>query len=67
MYKYKWSGENVDTIEYVSYERNEKGKTGKVIISTNRPDIDNFKVLKIINYVPKEYTKIEGYYWFKGN
>ena len=67
MYKYKWSGENVDTIEYVSYERNEKGKTGKVIISTNRPDIDKFKVLKIINYVPKEYTKIEGYDWFKGN
>lgn len=67
MYKYKWNGEKVDTLEYVSYERNEKGKTGKIIISTDRPYGDKFKILKALNSVPKEYKKIEGYDWFTGN
>jgi hypothetical protein len=67
MYKYKWNGEKVDTIEYVFYERNEKGKTGKIIISTDRPYGDKFKVLKKLNTVPTEYRKIEGYDWFIGN
>lgn len=67
MYKYKWNGEKVDTLEYVSYERNEKGKTGKIIISTDRPYGDKFKILKVLNLVPTEYKKIEGYDWFTGN
>jgi hypothetical protein len=67
MYKYKWNGEKVDTLEYVSYERNEKGKTGKIIISTDRPDGDKFKTLKVLNSVPTEYKKIKGYDWFTGN
>lgn len=67
MYKYKWNGEKVDTLEYVSYERNEKGKTGKIIISTDRPYGEKFKTLKILNLVPTEYKKIEGYDWFTGN
>lgn len=67
MYKYKWNGEKVDTLEYVSYERNEKGKTGKIIISTDRPYGDKFKILKVLNSVPTEYKKIEGYDWFTGN
>lgn len=67
MYKYKWNGEKVDTLEYVSYERNEKGKTGKVIISTDRPYGNKFKTLKVLNSVPTEYEKIEGYNWFTGN
>ena len=66
MYKYKWNGEKVDTLEYVSYERNEKGKTGKVIISTDRPYGEKFKTLKVLNSVPTEYKKIEGYDWFTG-
>ena len=67
MYKYKWNGEKVDTLEYVSYERNEKGKTGKILISTERPYGDKFKTLKVLNSVPTEYKKIEGYDWFTGN
>ncbi len=67
MYKYRWNGEKVDTLEYISYERNEKGKTGKIIISTHKPYGDNFKTLKILNSVPPEYIKIEGYDWFTGN
>ncbi len=53
---------------HVSYEKNDKGeKTGKILISTDRPDGDKFKTLSVLNSVPKEYRKIEGYDWFKGH
>ncbi|MCX2574647.1 XAC2610-related protein [Pedobacter sandarakinus] len=67
MYKYKWNGEKVDTLEYVSYEKHKTGKTGKIIISTGLPYADKFKILKILNSVPREYNEIEGYDWFTGN
>ena len=68
MYKYKWNGEQIDTLEYVSYEKNEEGvKTGKVIISTDGSYIDKLKILKILNSVPAEYSDIQGYDWFTGN
>jgi hypothetical protein len=68
MYKYKWNGEKIDTLEYVTYEKNDKGvKTGKVIISTERPYGDKYRTLKVLNSVPTEYSKIEGYDWFTGN
>lgn len=67
MYKYKWNGEKVDTLEYVSYERNKNGKTGKIILSIGRPYLNKYKTLKILNSVPIEYRKIEGYDWFTGN
>jgi len=67
MYKYKWNGEKIDTLEYISYEKNEKGnKTGKIIISSDIPTGKKFKVLKRLNYIPKEYKLIEGYDWFIG-
>lgn len=67
MYKYKWNGEAIDTIEFVSYEKNIKGeKTGKIIISKNN-SYDNKKIIKRLNSVPNEYQKIEGYDWFTGN
>jgi len=67
MYKYKWDGEKVDTLEYVYYEMSEKGeRTGKIIISNNHPFEDNHKILKRLNFVPNEYRKIEGYDWFVG-
>jgi len=67
MYKYKWNGINVDTIEYISYEKDIKGiKTGKIIqskkINYNKPNSE-FKKLKKI---PKEYNSIYGYDWFIG-
>jgi len=68
IYKYKWNEEKVDTLEYVSYEKDNKGvKTGKVVISTDRPYGDKFKTLKVLNSIPTEYRKIEGYDWFSGN
>jgi hypothetical protein len=68
MYKYKWNEEMVDTVEYIYYEKNNKGeKTGKLIVSNSRPYSDNHKVLKRLSYIPAEYTKIEGYDWFTDN
>ena len=67
MYKYKWKAEAVDTLEYISYEKNDKGeKTGKIIVSNDRPYGDISKVLKRLNSVPNEYRKIKGYDWFTG-
>jgi hypothetical protein len=67
MYKYKWNRETIDTLEYISYEKNEQGeKTGKVVVTTDKPYRDHFKVLKGLNYVPNEYKEIKGYDWFTG-
>lgn len=68
MYKYKWNKEVIDTIEYIYYEKNDKGeKTGKFIVSNNLSYRNNHKVLKRLSYMPAEYRKIEGYDWFTGN
>jgi hypothetical protein len=68
MYKFKWNKEAVDTIEYIYYEKNDKGdKTGKLIVSNSLPYSDKHKVLKRLSYIPAEYRKIEGYDWFTDN
>lgn len=68
MYKFKWNKEAVDTVEYIYYEKNNKGeKTGKLIVSNSRPYSDKGKVLKRLSYIPSEYRKIEGYDWFTDN
>jgi hypothetical protein len=68
MYKYRWNGEAVDTVEYIYYEKNNKGQhTGKLIVSNDRPYRDNHKALRRLTAVPTEYKKIEGYDWFTGN
>jgi urease beta subunit len=68
MYKYRWNGEKIDTLEYVSYEKNDKGeKTGKILISNKEPYGEQFKIMKRLNNVPSEYTKINGYDWFTGS
>lgn len=67
MYKYKWNGEAVDTVEYIYYEKNERDeKTGKLIVSNKLPDSYNYKVLRRLNAVPAEYNNIEGIDWFEG-
>ena len=68
MYKYKWNGEQIDTLEYVSYQKNEEGvKTGKIIISTGGQYDNKSKLLRVLDSVPKEYREIQGYDWFTGN
>lgn len=59
MYKYKWNGLQVDTLEYIYFEKNEEGKkTGKVIRKTNKEER--------LNQAPAEYRHIYGYDWFLG-
>ncbi len=67
MYKYKWNGETIDTLEYISFEKNDKGeKTGKIIAANDHRFGGRYKVLKRLNSMPDEYKKIEGYDWFSG-
>ncbi len=67
MYKYKWNGEKVDTLEYVSYERYENEKTGRILITTDLPYKNQSKIIKILNYIPDEYETINNYDWFTGD
>lgn len=63
MYKYKWNGLKVDTIEYIYHNKNRKGHYLK---SKAFPD-DNKYVKKIkLRHVPKEYMQINGFDWFMG-
>lgn len=59
-------GEQLDTVEYVSYQTNKNGeKTGKIIISKDQ-FYKHGKVHRRMNEVPPEYKKIYGYTWFTG-
>lgn len=67
MYKYKWDGDTIETLEYVSYEKNKRGeKTGKILVTKHRPYDGNAKIIKRLNLIPKEYKSIDGYDWFTG-
>ena len=68
MYKYKWNGNKIDTMEYVYFERNDTYElTGKIIVSNRLPYDENFKVIKKLDEVPAEYKKIYGYDWFNND
>jgi hypothetical protein len=61
LYKYKWNGLQVDTIEFIYPDVNNKGQFIKTIKGAYRPTDKEGIVLKT---VPKEYQKIESYEWF---
>lgn len=66
MYTYKWKGEAIDTIEYISYEKKDNGeKTGKFI--SCKKARQGIKDIKRLNAMPEEYKSIEGYDWFTGD
>jgi hypothetical protein len=68
MYKYKWNGPRVDTLEIIYYERNDNGsKTGNVIREQYSQGNTNNKQIGKLPAVPKEYRRIYGYDWFVGN
>jgi len=68
MYKYKWNRTKVDTLEYVSYQKDKDGKkTGKIIISDTRNYTKAKKGKKVIDDVPNDYKNIYGFDWFTGN
>ena len=61
LYKYKWNGLQVDTIEFIYPDANNKGQFIKTTKGAYRPTEKEGVVLKT---VPKEYQKIESYEWF---
>jgi hypothetical protein len=61
LYKYKWNGLNVDTIEYIV--PTDLSRKSFYIVHRYR-DKDDPKKRKVIPVVPKEYRKIGGYEWF---
>lgn len=68
MYKYKWAGLSIDTVEIISYEKNKEGiKTGKVIRERYLQNNTQNKKIEQLKSVPKEYRRIYGYDWFTGN
>lgn len=68
VYKYRWRGERVDTVEYVYYERDtNRYRTGEVIVSNHRPYHEGHKVLRRLKEVPTEYARIDDYDWFEAS
>lgn len=61
LYKYKWNGLQVDTLEFIYPDATNKGQFIKTKKRTYRPSEKEGVVLKTI---PKEYQKIESYEWF---
>ncbi len=61
LYKYKWNGLQVDTIEFINPDANNKGQYIKTKNFIYDPTKSDGTVLKT---VPKEYHKIDGYDWF---
>jgi len=67
LYKYKWNGAATEEVEYVSYERDSEGeRTGKILVTEQRNDAGDAKMIRRIDAVPVEYTNIYGYDWFTG-
>jgi hypothetical protein len=69
MYKYRWNGENVDTVEYLYLQKTDDfKKTGKFVRSSQLSYSSEVQAkYQVIDEVPKEYTKIFGFDWFMGN
>lgn len=61
LYKYKWNGLQVDTIEFIYPDTKNQGQFIKTRERTYRPTEKEGVVLKS---VPKEYQKIASYEWF---
>lgn len=65
LYKYKWNGFRVDTVEFI-YPIKVKGQN-RTYIKTNKLLYSKGPIKKIkFKTVPKEYHKIDGYDWFTG-
>lgn len=61
LYKYKWDGLNLAPIEFIYPDVNNKGQFIRTKTSAYRP---TEKEGEMLNAVPEEYHKIEGYDWF---
>lgn len=61
LYKFKWNGLTVDTLEFVYPDLNNPGKFIKTKTQTKNPTADDGTVL---NDLPGEYKRIESIDWF---
>lgn len=67
LYKYKWNGASLDTLEYISFEKDDNDKnTGKFIRSAVLNNNTETTKKERLNRPPSEYRNIFGYYWFIG-
>ena len=62
LYKYKWNGLKVDTIEFIYPDFETKNRFIKTKRNTSRFDKEGI----VLKAVPKEYHSIESYDWFLG-
>lgn len=64
LYKYKWNGLQIDTLEYIY--PNQEDSLNRTFYKTDRFLYSSEKINKeILKTVPQEYKKIESYDWFK--
>jgi hypothetical protein len=61
LYKFKWNGVTLDTVEYI-YPADTLKK--KFYLVHHYGDEDNPLKRKTLSAIPKEYVKIDGYDWF---
>lgn len=61
LYKYKWNGLRIDTVEFIYPDINHRGKFIRTKKRAYRPSEKDGVSLKS---VPEEYRKIESYEWF---
>ncbi|KXX66794.1 hypothetical protein [Flammeovirga sp. SJP92] len=61
LYKYKWDGLEVDTLEYIYPDVSKEGQFIKTVSKEYRPDKTKGTILK---EVPREYLEIESFEWF---
>lgn len=67
LYKYKWNGAGLDTLEYISFEEDDiDKKTGKFIRSIVLNNNTGTTKKERLNRPPSEYRNIFGYDWFIG-
>lgn len=64
LYKYKWNGEKIDTIEFI-YRADAIGT--KFYKVNKRDHLNNTKLRKLLVNLPREYRKIESVEWFLMN
>lgn len=63
LYKYRWRGERLDTVEYISFQRDTQFKATSQLIRKRYPNIRNAEKLSSL---PSEYRSIENLSWFLG-
>ncbi len=65
LYKYKWNGQKVDTLEYIY--PNPDAKINRSYIKTKHPLYSKGPIKKTrLKNLPKEYRTIEDFEWFDG-